>query len=68
MDWACAAEGQHSQRHLKANGAEGAQKTTCHETVAKGLRELNYSRSAIEKLGKDRRCWKDFAAAQCDGH
>ena len=40
-------------------------KTTWRRTVEKGLRELNYSWSTIEKLAKDRQCWKDFVAALC---
>ena len=37
-------------------------KTNRRRTVEKGLRELNYSWSTIEKLAKDRQRWKDFVA------
>ena len=45
--------------------SKGRSKTTWCRTVEKGLRELNYSRSTIEKLAKDRQRWKDFVAALC---
>ena len=45
--------------------SRGRPKTTWRRTVEKGLRELNYSWSAIEKLAKDRQHWKDFFAALC---
>ena len=38
-------------------------KITWRRTVEKGLREVNYSRSAIEKLAKDRLDWKSFFSA-----
>ena len=43
--------------------SRGRPKTTWHGTVEKGLRELNYSWSTIEKLAKDRQHWKDFSCS-----
>ena len=43
--------------------SRGRPKRTWCRTVEKGLRELNYSWSTIEKLAKDRQRWKDFIAA-----
>ena len=43
--------------------SRGRPKTTWRRTVEKGLRELKYSWSAIEKLAKDRQRWKDFVAS-----
>ena len=45
--------------------SRGRPKTTWRRTVEKGLRELNYSWSTIEKLAKNRQRWKDFVAALC---
>ena len=45
--------------------SRGRPKTTWRRTVEKGLRELNYSWSTIEKLAKDRQGWKDSVAALC---
>ena len=45
--------------------SRGRPKTTCRRIVEKGLRELNYSWSTIEKLVKDRQRWKDYVAALC---
>ena len=45
--------------------SRGRPKTTCRRAVEKGLKELNYSWSANEKLAKDRQRWKDFVAAVC---
>ena len=45
--------------------SRGRSKTTWRIIVDKGLRVLNYSWSAIEKLAKDRQGWKDFVAAPC---
>jgi len=43
----------------------GRPKTTWCKTVEKGLRELSYSWSTIEKLAEDRQGWKDYIAALC---
>ena len=45
--------------------SRGRPKPTWRGTVEKGLRELNYSWSTIEKLAKDRQGWRDFVAALC---
>ena len=72
MDRACAAKGQQQliariamRWTPEGKRSRGRPKTTWRRTVEKGLRELNYSWNTIEKLAKDRQCWKDFVAALC---